>query len=141
MRASARVLNALAVTALLAGCSTRPVIDAEATPVQPDKVLAVEMTRARPGTYPLTIKRDSGLAAGACSTRVFVNGAPVADIRPTEKVVVYLPAGEHMLAARANGICGGGLVETRVGLRAGVPQAVRVGYGTSGDFFIVPTAF
>lgn len=135
-----RLVGAL-LTAILAGCATQPLSDAEATAVQAQAILAADLTTPQAGRQPVTIKRDSGASAGACSTRVFVNGRPAADIRASEKVIVYLPPGDHMFGARANGICAGGMVETRISLRPGARQSLRVGYGSSGEFFIAPTAF
>ncbi|HEV6969041.1 MAG TPA: hypothetical protein VK305_26910, partial [Roseateles sp.] len=85
--------------ALVAGCATAPVTDAEASPVPVDRILDNSVLASRPGTGQVTVKRDSGLGGSACSTRVFVNAKPVADIRTSEKVVFHLPPGEYIFSA------------------------------------------
>ncbi len=77
----------------------------------------------------------------ACNSRVFVNGSPIADVATGEKVVFYLPEGEHMLAARAEGICIGGLVEAKAAVSRNKPSVFRISYGSSGEFALQPTAF
>jgi hypothetical protein len=136
-----RLILTAALVLAVAGCATQPVGNAEATLVGAANILDPGLVQPRAGSVPVTIKRDSGASAGACSTRIFVNGKPVADIRTSEKVIVYLPEGDNMFGARANGICAGGLVEARLTLRSGAAQALRVGYGSNGEFFLVPTAF
>ena len=51
----------------------------------------------------MIVKRDSGMMAVVCNSRVMANGTPVADLASGEKVVFYLPPGEQMFAAIAVG--------------------------------------
>jgi hypothetical protein len=104
-------------------------------------VLNAALLEKKEGFGQVIVKRDEGLSASACDTRVFANGTPVAEISPGEKVVFYLPEGEHMLAAMATGICIGGLVETKASVSRSRPAVFRISYGSSGKFSIQPTAF
>lgn len=131
------VLVALALT----GCATQPVSTAEAVPVPRDRILAPELLQQEYGRGAVIIKRDSGLGGSGCSARVFVNAKPAADLRPSERVILHLPAGDHILSAQPNGICGGGMVETRVRVTPTETATFRMGYGTAGDFTFTPTAF
>jgi hypothetical protein len=101
----------------------------------------MKMLEPATGYGQVIVKRDEGFGASACSSRVFANGSPVADIRPGEKVVFYLPEGSQMLAARANGVCIGGLVEAQAQVSIHRPAVYRISYGSSGEFSIQPTAF
>jgi hypothetical protein len=87
------------------------------------------------------VKRDRGLSGSACSTRIYVNGKPVADIDPAEKVVLYLPEGEHILSAEPNGMCGGNMTEVKAVVKAGSQSNYRYGTSGNGSPSIYPTAF
>jgi hypothetical protein len=125
----------------LFGCAT--------TPISTDTALEVPRTRVFNGAFlesnkdrgQVIVKRDQGLSASACNSTVFANGVQVAEIAPGEKVTFYLREGEQMLAARANGICAGGLVETKAFVSRSHPSVFRISYGSNGEFAIQPTAF
>lgn len=122
---------------LLNGCATTPVSNEEAVSVPVDAIYQHQTAN----TGKVTIKRDSGYSASLCSTRIFVNAQPIADIDTSEKVVIYLPAKDYIFSALANGICAGGLTEINGTVQAGKELTYRVGYGSSGEFSINPTAF
>lgn len=125
----------------LGACATTPIPTGSAVHVPRDRILSLRMLEPAPGFGQVIVKRDDGFGASACSSRVFANGSAVADIRPGEKVVFYLPEGSQMLAARANGICTGGLVEAQAQISIHRPAVYRISYGSSGEFSIQPTAF
>jgi hypothetical protein len=125
----------------LLGCATTPVPTNSARDVQSARVLNPVLLERKEGLGQVVVKRDEGFSASACNSRVFANGTPVADIAPGEKVVFYLPVGEQMLAAKAVGICIGGLVEAKVSVSRSRPAVFRISYGSSGEFSIQPTAF
>jgi len=107
------------LASVVAGCATRPVSDSDTTPVRPDRVIDSRFLHPSPGSGTVTIKRDRGFGGSACSSRVFVDANPTADLRPSEKVVVYLPPGDHILSAWPNGMCGGGMSEVRASVTTG----------------------
>lgn len=123
------------------GCATTPVSTTAARDVPMTRVLSSTLLERKEGLGQVIVKRDEGLSASACNSRIYANGAPVAEIAPGEKVVFYLPEGEQMLAAMATGICIGGLVETRASVNRSRPTIFRISYGSSGEFSIQPTAF
>ena len=129
------------LSALLSSCATTPVQTASAVSVPVARVLAPSFLKRTDGYGTVVIKRDEGLSASACNTRIFVNGQPIAEISPGEKVTFYLPEGESMLAAEAKGICIGGLVEARVQVSRSRTSIFRVSYGSSGEFSLQPTMF
>lgn len=131
----------LLMASALTGCATKPVSTAETVHVPRDRILAPELLQQADGRGAVTVKRDSGLGGSGCSARLFVDAKPAADLRPSERVVLYLPAGDHILSAQPNGLCGGGMVETRVRVAGHETATFRMGYGTAGDFTFTPTAF
>jgi len=136
-----RLTILLLVLIVLSSCATRPISNTAAIPVPMDRILNTNYLQPAPGTGKVIVKRDKGFMGSLCSTRIFVDGRPVADIRPSEKIVLYLPEGEHILSAWPNGICGGGMAEVKAVIKAGTQLSYRIGYGSNGDFSIFPTAF
>lgn len=132
---------AIAFAVAVSGCATQPVSNAEATSVSTDRILDSRYLQPIPDAGQVTVKRDSGMGGSACSSRIFVNAKPVADLRTSEKVVLYLPTGEYIFSAWPNGICGGGMSEVHATVKSGVELSFRVGYGSNGDFSINATAF
>jgi hypothetical protein len=134
-------LSLIAVALAVAGCATRPVSNSEASHVPSSRIIDSKLLQPSPDSGVVTVKRDSGFGGSACSSRVFVNAKPVADLQTSEKVVVYLPAGEYVFSAWPNGICGGGMSEVRALVKSGSELSFRIGYGSNGDFTINATAF
>ncbi len=125
----------------LVSCATTPVSNEEAREVEMRHVIDAGVVTPRQGFGEVVVKRDQGLNTSACRSRVFVDGEPVADIASGEKVTMYLPVGEVMLAAKATGICAGGLVEVSARVSDSKTSTFRVSYGTWGEFSIQPTSF
>lgn len=132
-----KLLIPITLAALVIGCATQPVPNNEAVSVPVDASY-LHITR---NSGKVTIKRDSGMGASACSTQLFVNAQPIADIDTSEKVVIYLPADDYIFGAIANGICLGSLTETSATVKAGKELTLRVGYSSAGEFRISQTAF
>jgi len=125
----------------LCGCATRPISNAEAKPVPLSRVFDVSHSTPGASTTKVIVKRDAGILGSACSTRIFLNAAPVAELDSGEKIELHLLAGEYILSAWPNGMCGGGMSESKLTLIQGKEQNFRVGYGSNGDFYLNPTAF
>ena len=126
----------LLTIAAITGCATTPVPTSTALDVPRSRILNSSFLHQKDGYGQVIIKRDSGLSASACNTRIFANGTAVAEIAPGEKVVFYLPFGEQMLGAIATGICIGGLVESRAVVTRDRAAVFRISYGSSGEFTI-----
>ena len=124
-----------------AGCATRPVSNADARSAPAAQVIDASYLKAGAGSGRVTVKRDSGIGGSACSSRVFVDAKPVADLNTSEKIIIYLLPGDHVLSAWPNGACGGGMSEVRATIREGGDLSFRIGYGSNGDFSINATAF
>jgi hypothetical protein len=141
MKSGANAFAVPLIAVLFASCATQPISNQAAMMAPSSQILDRTTFASHPDTVEVTIKRDSGFGGSACSSRIYVDGNPVADIRSSEKIVVYLTKTEHILGASPNGWCGGGTVEVRADLRSGAPANFRVGYGSNSDFFINQTAF
>jgi hypothetical protein len=87
------------------------------------------------------IKRDGGFMGSACTIRVFVDAVPVADLRPAEKVELFVPFGERSVIVTPNGICGGGTSETAVVIVPERQRILRIASGQSSDIFLQPSMF
>ena len=125
----------------LVGCASQPISNLEAAPVPAERILDSQFMNRSPNSGEVTVKRDSGFTGSACSTRIFVNGKPIADIRTAEKVVMYLPEGEYILSANPNGMCGGGMTEVKAAVKPGSQSNYRYGTSGNGSPSIYPTAF
>jgi hypothetical protein len=97
----------------LTACATTPVTINQATAVPDSRILAPQLLAQAPNSGSLVVKRDSGFMGSACTVRVYVDAVPVADLGPSEKVEVFVALGEHSVVATPNGICGGGIRDTR----------------------------
>lgn len=122
-------------------CATTPLTINQAVTVPDSRILAPQLLAQASNTGSLVVKRDSGFMGSACTIRVFVDAVPVADLRPSEKVEVHIPLGEHSVVATSNGICGGGTSEAAVVIMPERQRILRIASGQSGDIFLQPSAF
>ncbi|HLP98670.1 MAG TPA: hypothetical protein VK149_09515 [Sideroxyarcus sp.] len=137
----ATIALAALVGGLLGGCATQPIPTSNAAPVPKERVIDSAFLQNAPSTAQVIIKRDTGMKGSGCATRLFVNAKPVADIRPGEKVGIYLPEGEYILSVYPNDPCGGGLVETKATVKLGGSYIYRIGSMSNAGIGIYPTAF
>ena len=123
-------------------CATSPVAVNEATAVPASRILAPQLLAPAQYTGSLIIKRDGGFMGSACAIRVFVGALPVADLAPSEKVEIYVPLGEHVVAATSvSSFCGGGVSEAAVVISPERQRILRIASGQSGDIHLQPSAF
>src|SRR5690349_6143503 len=94
---------------LMSGCATSSISTAEAQPVPAERLLSTEYSINRADRCLVIVKRDTGSAGSECTSRLVVDGKPVADLATGEKMSLYLPLGEHIIGADPNGQCHGGL--------------------------------
>lgn len=110
--------------------------------VPSERLISSKYSRPAEGTGEVVVKRDVSIGGHGCSWRVFVDGSPVADLKPAEKVVLYLTAGDHMLGTKPEGaICFGPMTEAKATVKAGEPSTYRTGFGHGGEIYLQPTAF
>ena len=136
-----RIIIGLLVLSLT-GCATSPVAVDQASGVPSSRVLAPQFLAQAQYTGSLVIKRDSGFMGSACAIRVFLGAVPVADLAPSEKVELFVPLGEHVVAAiSSSSFCGGGVSEAAVVITPERQRILRIASGQSGDIKIQPSAF
>lgn len=131
----------LAMIMFLHGCATTPIPTEQATPVPASRIINKTYFDKKEATGEVIVKRDDGIGGSACSSRVFVDAIAIADLRPAEKIMLFLPEGDYTIGAEPNGICGGGLSEARAVVKIGKRLVYRIGYGSNGDYHLLPTAF
>lgn len=127
---------------MLSGCATSPITTNSAQPVPASQILSAELVTQTNGTAEVVVKRDSGMRGMGCMVRIYADAdadaKPVADLWRSEKVVMYLPEGDHIISAST---CGGGVVEIQTIVKAGKVNTYRVGFGVVSELGIFPTAF
>lgn len=136
-----RYLVATLIAIAMAGCATEPVPTATTTLVPSERVLSTVDAHAGPGTGLVMIKRDAGYLGSRCELRVLANARPLALLMPSERIEVYLPAGDYVLSVDTNGRCEKSLAEVATTVKSEGQTAFRVGYAESGDVRISPTVF
>jgi len=126
----------------LSACATTPLTVNQTVAVPESRVLAPQFLSQTSNSGSLVVKRDSGFMGSACTIRVFVDAVPVADLRPAEKVELFVALGEHsVVATAASTICGGGTSEAAVVIMPERQRILRIASGQSGDIFLQPSAF
>lgn len=127
---------------LLYGCATRPISNDLATSVPTERILESQYASETENSIQVVVKRDDGFGGSGCTTRVFVDAVPVADLEVAEKVVLHVPIGKHILGAEPTGICGmGRMAELQADIGKDSCSNFRIGWDSNGHFFISPTAF
>ena len=136
--------NLASITLLLSltACATTPLTLNQTAAVPESRILARQFLSGTSNSGSLVVKRDSGFMGSACTIRVFVDAVPVADLKPAEKVELFVPLGEHNVVATAtSGICGGGTSEAAVVIMPERQRILRIAGGQSGDIFLQPSSF
>ncbi len=114
------------VSVLLSACAAGPVATSRTNDVPASRILTQKWRSQSPGTGRLVVKRDSGVVRAACDIRVSVDNTPVADLRPAEKIALFLPAGDHVIKGETKGICRGGASEITMEISADAERIVRI---------------
>ena len=125
----------------LTACATTPVTINQTSVVPTSRVLAPQWLAQTSSSGSLIIKRDSGFMGSACTIRVFLDAAPVADLAAGEMIELFVALGEHNVVASSNGICGGGTPEAVVVIMPERQRILRIASGQSGDIFLQPSAY
>lgn len=112
------------------------------TPIPEEQQLAKRLFTPLENSAEITVKRDE-IFGIPCTSRLFINAATVADIHKSEKAIIYLPPGNHILSVKMNMPCGmgNGIGETSVTLSVGEKRIFRITHGKHGEIGIQPTAF
>jgi hypothetical protein len=134
----------LAVVAA-SGCALVPGagVDGKPRDVPPARILSDQWLQPRANTTPLTVRREgSGGGHRSCGDELSVDGAEVAVLEPGDRIVLYLPFGDHLLSTRAamnpsvrnlTALCMGNTTEAVVRTEPGTPQLYRLLQDPSGE--------
>ena len=129
----------------LVGCYTsKPIKTEEAKLVPQNRIFLRDYSKPCKNCGIVIIKEDRGGMPGAivCPATIFIDGKKVAEIRTKEKIILYLPAGSHILGMKPNSFCGWGtsISEIKVIVKPQEKNIYRIGYDFS-HWFIQPTAY
>ena len=142
--------RALWVTGMLVvvgGCeATHPMAaPADTHPPPSERILVPAYLEAAPGSGVVSVTRDGGPQYPACDLQVRVAGQPVALLRTSEKVVLHLPPGKHVLSvtgSESSNKCGPGgatlpeMQALQVTVAPEHPLEVLVGFDSTGRIHI-----
>lgn len=136
-----KALIALSIVFGLSACASTPVAG-----VAPDvplaRILDAAWLQPSPSRVPVVVKRDSGAVGASCDMRLYVNAKPVADLRATEKLILQVTPGDHILSINTpEALCSGRMSEVKITVRDGEPSTYRISTTADGLFAIGPTAF
>jgi hypothetical protein len=104
---NARLVSSVLLALGLTACVAPPAPDPNGSPAR--LILDPLLTRRNASAGVLSVRRDATTTADPCRHRIFLDGNPVADLRPNEVINIYAPPGPHMLRAEQTGSsCHGG---------------------------------
>ena len=107
-----------------------------------DRIYATEFAKAQPGYAFLVVTRDKGMRAKACTARIYIDGARVADLRPSEQIRLFVEEGEHVIGVSSEGsVCIGGTDQTSVAVTRAKPTLLHIEAGHGDGMTIEPSAF
>ena len=127
-----------AVAMALAGCVT-PTIPTDTAANVPVTQLLEAFSSAHEGK--VIVKRNRSVAGSICRDRVYLDGKPVADLWPGQKVEFTASLGEHILGVERLGICQGQMRELGARLWAGKTKVYLVDITTNLEYIFQETAF
>jgi hypothetical protein len=129
------------VLVVLGGCeATHSVADsADTNPPPPERILLPGYLEAAPGSGVVAVTRDAGAVNSTCTLQVRVDSRPVALLRTSERVILHLPPGEHVVSVTGEegaNVCGPGtptlpeMQAVRVTVAPEHPVGVQVGFSS-----------
>jgi hypothetical protein len=124
----------------LVSCATEPMPTSAAVAVPLERIFNPALTKQRPGTGSLIVKRDPGFKGSICAFRLHEGGKLFAEILPGEKVQIYLAPGDHIIGLKTDMMCDNN-IEASVTLTEGQTRTYRAGMGGNNELLLHPTAF
>jgi hypothetical protein len=102
-----RFVGCAVLVMALAACAAPSAPEPGGSPAR--LILDPSVTRRNPSAGVLTVRRDAATFSDECRHRIFLDGSPVADLRPNEVITIYALPGPHILRAEQTGSsCHGG---------------------------------
>ena len=127
-----KTLFVVAAAVTLSACSTK-------SAVNPTAVMPSLYSKANNGTVPVTITRDGGIIGSACGINVSVDDNPVAKLRASESIALFIPAGRHILSIQTGNMCGGVRDAIDVTLKQDEPKKYRISSDMGSNVQLMPT--
>ena len=116
-------------TLLLSACSTTPVTQQSASPVDPDRIYHPSYLGPAESAGDATIifLRDKGFSGAGCSHDMYVDNVKVFAIRHGEKITIHVPAGQHFFRLETGGgLCPNIAASQETTLTPGARQVYRI---------------
>ena len=98
MRAALIALSLASLTA----CATSAISPEEASPVPAERIASARYADPAAGAVPCMFIRDSGLYGAGVTIELYIDGERVAGFRPSERLRLYLPEGDHLMGSRSS---------------------------------------
>lgn len=133
-------MKSIALKALLVGVALSAVSGC-ATTIPTDKAMETSARLGTPsqGTETVIVKRGTSIGGSICADRVFADKAPIADLRPGQKVTFQLPAGRHIIGVEKQGMCPGQMRELSVELNGGQVRTFFVDVSVHAEYVFQET--
>jgi hypothetical protein len=142
-----RVVWVTGMLVVVGGCAaTQPVAaPADTHPPPPERILVPSYLEAAPGSGVVSVTRDAGSVDSACTLQVRVDARPVALLSTSERVILHLPPGKHIVSVtgeEGSNACGPGaavlpeMQSVQVTVAPEHPVDVQVGFGSTGRIHI-----
>ena len=125
----------------ISGCAIKPISTEDAKSLPKERVLNSSYFIKDESKVLVVIKRDQGHVGSMCTTKVLIDGTPVANLRMSEKATIHLTPEQHIISSIPQGICGGGISELQIDLTSKKPSTFRIGYDGNATHKIQPTIF
>jgi hypothetical protein len=124
----------------LTGCHWAPLATlASVTAPNKEDIQAPEYLTERLGTVPVIVSRDAEFLPTGFPEQLYLEGAPVAKLRPAHKITIYLYPGTYRLAVGPNCTCGSGFSEVEAQVSLQDPPTYRISASRKQGVFLTRT--
>lgn len=135
-----KLIAAACAAVVLTGCATAPVSPDAAKRVPPERIFAYQRP-ASPTDGTLLLIRDSGALGSGCRVVIYIDHVQAASFSTSEKALLNIPAGRHVLASgpTGKGLCGVGKGKesmkrsVTIDIKAQHTSVYRIAIGMGGD--------
>lgn len=127
-----KILFAVAAIVTMSACATKPA-------TSPAAIAPSLYSAPTAGSVPVTITRDGGIIGSACGIHVRVDDNPVAKLRASQSISLFIPAGRHILSIQTGNMCGVVRDAIDVTLTPDTPKNYRIGSDMGSNVQLIPT--
>lgn len=133
--------SSLIALILISGCSTS-VVDPKNIKLVPKERVIIKQVESK-NSAPITVVRDTGLTGSGCLASLYLDGNLIAKLKSTEKIVLNVQEGEHILGAsiQGEGLCAFNTTrnEREFWIKLGEHKSYRIFIDQNGNVDLKPT--